>query len=632
MNNPFAQKIRLKVMLVFLGLLALGIGSAYVQVKHTEKRIMEQVVSEQGALTRQLLSVFSRQITSQMDSIEQTTFLLSDLSIVQRYLASDSNKELGQLVQDAFENVELRQMSVLSIRLINLNGDTLVKVTPEKSLLGGKSAPIENISSLDYFSFFKQVSMNEVGRFMGDPQEYTEPHLEIMAPVYDGFLPMGYVVQTISVGLFIDEILNLIGKEGAFLLLLSQQGNHIFGESSKLLTQSSEPLSNGFSFAGRYPMTWSRIQAASSLRENEVWREQQLYFTIHPLEIRLDNLGAYQSWLVAYFSEQQVEALASPGMINLNARFLMMSLGALLLAVLWSWWIYRRSMMQGLSFMAQAAMRSMSPIVLLDLDQNILKANDEFLRLMDADDDLLGRHMSSLLNSDDREKFEKIWSTLPQNRVWKGELRFQDRQGKSRIGLFQLFPLESKGNRVMGYVGSWVDISEQKALEQRLRSLTVTDALTGCKNRRFFDKALKDLFETQQRHPEQTFCLAIADIDHFKRVNDEFGHDVGDEVLQAFAHVLEQETRTLDIVCRVGGEEFAVILPNTRINDALHVIERVRQTVENNSMADHAITSSFGVTCSAGADNDDGLYKMADQALYQAKQNGRNRVEVFESD
>lgn len=625
----FSLPIRIKVILTFLLLFVLGLAAAFLHVKQAEKRIVDQVVSEQVLLTRQLLQVFERQITTRLQNLEQTTFLLSDLSIVQSLFNNDQTEGL---VLDSFENVLLKNPATISLKLADLTGETRLEVTPEKSQVYQTSNQESRVSQYDYFPFVKQISMNEVGIFIGDPDEYQDPHLDIVAPVYDGFLPMGYVIQTVSVNGFINDVLRLIGKDGAFLLMMSQRANYLFGEDARLQAGKQSPAfepapSSPFKFSQAFPNTWQGIQLLVKGKPDPVWSERGLYFTVHPLEIEFDNVGLYQSWLLAYFSEEKVLVLAAPQLEGLHTRFIIISIVIVIIACFLSWWMYRHSMMEELSFMAQAAMQSMSPIILLDLNQNIIKVNNECLKVMGMSiRDLCGQRFSSFLNEEDRIAFERMWQQLSCDSSWKGELRFVDAQGRDVEGLFQLFPLESSKSKNQGYVVSWMDIREQKALERRLRSLTITDALTGCKNRRYYDHQVTGLFSNLIRHPDQTFCMALADIDHFKHVNDEFGHDVGDEVLQAFAALLEQETRTLDVVCRVGGEEFAILLPNTQLKDALMVVERVRKMVAAFPLAGHDITCSFGVAESNPATDEDDLYKSADNALYLAKENGRNQV------
>ena len=172
--------------------------------------------------------------------------------------------------------------------------------------------------------------------------------------------------------------------------------------------------------------------------------------------------------------------------------------------------------------------------------------------------------------------------------------------------------------------------SMRSALDQSLE-LAVTDQLTGLNNRRYLVNQLQGLVQRAARGGDPV-SVVIADIDHFKRINDSFGHDVGDEVLKEFAARLATNLRSIDMPCRYGGEEFVIAMPNTQAEYAALVAERLRRDVaaapfQIGGRDPATITASFGVASTGpGIDTVDRLLKRADEALYRAKQAGRNRV------
>ncbi len=161
--------------------------------------------------------------------------------------------------------------------------------------------------------------------------------------------------------------------------------------------------------------------------------------------------------------------------------------------------------------------------------------------------------------------------------------------------------------------------------------LSVTDALTGLHNRRYMEGHLKTLVSNglQSGRP---LSVLIADIDHFKQVNDTYGHDAGDMVLREFAARLRRNTRGIDLACRLGGEEFIIIMPDTELTRAYQVAERLRACIAADPFQINAseripVTASVGLSTLENADDTpDTLYKRADNALYAAKRRGRNRV------
>jgi two-component system cell cycle response regulator len=162
--------------------------------------------------------------------------------------------------------------------------------------------------------------------------------------------------------------------------------------------------------------------------------------------------------------------------------------------------------------------------------------------------------------------------------------------------------------------------------------LAVTDQLTGLHNRRYMEGQLGALVKRATHGGDPVSALMI-DIDHFKKINDNFGHDIGDEVLREFAVRLASNVRAIDLPCRYGGEEFTVIMPGARLEDAQRVAERIRLHVAGSPFRVAGgkelltVTISIGVATTVGeGDTPELLLKRADEAVYEAKAGGRNRV------
>lgn len=181
---------------------------------------------------------------------------------------------------------------------------------------------------------------------------------------------------------------------------------------------------------------------------------------------------------------------------------------------------------------------------------------------------------------------------------------------------FEALHLRRSFLNAMGVVSNTID---------KLHSDTLTDALTGVLNRRGLDKAIEQ-FQEQNR----SFSLLALDIDHFKRVNDTFGHHIGDELIKSLSKIMKQEARAQDVVCRSGGEEFIIFLANTDSTRAFDVAERIRRSIETYYFdLVGNVTISIGVSHWKGQnDSIHEAIKNADKALYKAKRNGRNRTEL----
>ena len=192
------------------------------------------------------------------------------------------------------------------------------------------------------------------------------------------------------------------------------------------------------------------------------------------------------------------------------------------------------------------------------------------------------------------------------------------------------------------FIGKPFEVAELKArvrsalrmqhLVKMLEHRAQIDSLSGLWNRRYFDQRLQQEWSEARRHG-RSLSLIMCDVDRFKRLNDQFGHPFGDQVIERVAQILSGG-RGSDITCRYGGEEFGVILPSTAAERALEVAERHRVAIESHTWSGHddvIVTSSFGVADLKSLPTDAGMEQLvqaADMALYRAKQSGRNRVEL----
>ena len=184
---------------------------------------------------------------------------------------------------------------------------------------------------------------------------------------------------------------------------------------------------------------------------------------------------------------------------------------------------------------------------------------------------------------------------------------------------------------------SSVTLDKANVYSEMLKNATM-DALTGLNNRRQFEARLKEQYAIANRQ-DSPLCAIMTDIDFFKKFNDNYGHSVGDVVLKSTANIVKSVLREYDIPSRYGGEEFCILLPNTSINEAQIVAERLRVAVENSKLDvksektqqnEHiSVTISVGLAQLDVRDMPEDLYMKADKALYDAKENGRNRVVVY---
>lgn len=190
--------------------------------------------------------------------------------------------------------------------------------------------------------------------------------------------------------------------------------------------------------------------------------------------------------------------------------------------------------------------------------------------------------------------------------------------------------LQQRYDTLMSRV-SEMELETQRATKrmEEERQKARTDALTGLPNRAAYDDHLQKEFERWKRY-QQGFALAIADLDHFKQINDNYGHLAGDKVLKLIARVMSKHLRASDFIARFGGEEFVILMPSTNAQEGVKALEKLRASIRQSPFNFHGkpvtISVSFGVTETQQADTPDLLFGRADRALYQAKEKGRDCV------
>lgn len=176
-----------------------------------------------------------------------------------------------------------------------------------------------------------------------------------------------------------------------------------------------------------------------------------------------------------------------------------------------------------------------------------------------------------------------------------------------------------------GYIS---DITGLKLVEQELRALSITDALTGVYNRRYFQERL-DLEIARAERREGPLALVMLDVDHFKQINDCHGHEAGDRVLKTLCVRVGERLRRIDVLCRLGGEEFVVLCPDTNVDQAFQVAQALWQALARESVAGVGpVTASFGCAAWREGESADDLLRRVDAAVYAAKQAGRNQIQI----
>jgi diguanylate cyclase (GGDEF)-like protein/PAS domain S-box-containing protein len=271
------------------------------------------------------------------------------------------------------------------------------------------------------------------------------------------------------------------------------------------------------------------------------------------------------------------------------------------------------------------------PLFLKDRAGRYIDCNGAFMSFLSVGrDQIIGKSVYDIWSQDEADVFSAQDDALLERggiQVYESAITSSD--GASYEVQFHKQVFTDSSGEKMGLFGAIFDISEKKRLERALASLAATDELTGMANRREGMSCLERVHDDSDRK-RRSYCLGMVDIDHFKCLNDRFGHLAGDLVLQAFSQLAGQELRGCDVCFRYGGEEFVVVLPSTTLDEGLAVMERLREAwaaVEVSAPDGSAIRSTVSIGLSRYALDDtsfDEVLQAGDRALYEAKRAGRN--------
>ena len=285
---------------------------------------------------------------------------------------------------------------------------------------------------------------------------------------------------------------------------------------------------------------------------------------------------------------------------------------------------------------AAIAFESQDGMIVTDAQRTILRVNHAFTQISGyAADEVIGKTPRMLQSGrHDADFYAAMWATIQLEGVWHGEIWNRRKNGEIYPEQITITAVKGSTGPVTHYVAVLRDITERKQLEKEVAQLAFFDTLTQLPNRRLFNDRLTQSLARAQRE-QSSLALMFIDLDKFKPINDTYGHEAGDSVLQAVARRIESSLRASDTAARVGGDEFLVLLPDLQSkDDALAVAEKIRLALEQPFVTSNGVTllasASIGIAIYPDqARIQEDLLRLGDRAMYEAKNAGGNAVRLY---
>jgi diguanylate cyclase (GGDEF)-like protein/PAS domain S-box-containing protein len=598
------------------------------------------------------------------DFIDATADLraLATSSAVQNMLESGGIKAKGDVARDFLAFAASKQ-KYDQIRYIDSQGMEVIRVNYND----GRPVvvPAEKLQSkADRYYFQDTILLNRGEIFVspldlniegGEIEQPLKPMIRFGLPLYDsGGSKQGVLIINYLGNHFLTHLRDMAGSQNTEVMLLNAEGYWLLAPD-----QADEwgfMFKNERRFQEIYPAAWEVFRhQAEGVYQNE--QGIFAYAAIRPvLGGQFSSSGAVEAYahsadaleaqdyvwtLVSYTPKAILQAAQARRWRVGLLQYGLLLLVLIPLALALSWAHVRRRAADTLVAKLEQHMRNITQslavgLFVIDRFGRLTMMNPEAERLLGwNEEELLGSKVQELFIPDkdlvvlDEQPEESRNGFLHEAR-YRSDTRFQRKDGSNFYASYVVSPLLID-DQPAGSVISFHDVSEQKRMEGELERMATLDELTGLYNRRELNNRLQEEIRRAERYG-QSFSIWMLDVDHFKRINDTYGHQEGDRVLRIIATHLKQMLRDTDIAARFGGEEFTVILSHTNLEHAKQMAQRVRQ-----AMADLEIHldggGSFSITASIGvaAYPEQGitveeLIRAADQALYTAKQKGRNRV------
>lgn len=551
-----------------------------------------------------------------IENMDDIVNSLKENELVKDFILTKS-VDKQQRVEELFVALMGIENRIMQTRIIDKDGKELVRVDRKNQ----KSKPfivenskLQDKSNRDYFQTLSKMPKDSVWHSKLDLNIENNkieipynPTIRVAAPLFEESKFIGVAI----VNILTQELFNSIGTSSSFThyiidkdrnFILHPDETYSFNKYKDIKRELKEDFPNGLNAQGVY---------------------------VYPIDNILKNED--KAMLVLKTSDTYEEILKD----EMTKTSIIVLLLTIILSFITSFYISKTpAKLQTSLLNAHKKLKEYTSIIdryiitaTTKTDSTIINVSSAFINSSGySKDELIGQKMSIIKNPNrDKATIKDLWETILSKKTWIGEIKNRKKDATEYWLEQHIIPKVDKQDNIESFVSIGIDITAKKELEK----LATIDKLTGIYNRRRFEEFLQIEMEVAKRH-SQPLSLILVDIDHFKSVNDTYGHQTGDMVLSQTTKIISQNLRKSDIFGRWGGEEFVVICPQTNKSEAFVLAEKLRTAIEKHEFkkVGHK-TICLGIAELEHEDNEKTLVEKADKALYEAKNGGRNKSVIF---
>lgn len=567
---------------------------------------------------------FMRKNNSLKPDIEKMDTLVIALStdkIFHEYLKLPNEKNKAY-AQNIFYTVAMSDHHIMQARFIDAEGKEQIRI----DRLNGTSLPfvvaksdLQDKSGRDYFQIVSKMGPDSIWYSKldlniehGKIEVPYKPTFRVATPIYTAGEFKGIVI----VNMLMNEVIASISKSTVFdHYVIDKEGNYILHPDERF--SWSKYTGSNAKLIDDFPLEASQI--LSGVQKGETFYSYSLDDILHNDDDARLILKPKQEYIDTLFAS------------NIKTSIIVIFLSILLSIPLAVYASLAPSNLQKALVASNNDLKRFADII----DKYVVTATTKTNTIITAvstayaklsgysKEELIGQKINILKHPDaPKEIYKDLWRTIGKGKEWSGDLHNIHKDGSSYWIEQTIIPIKDDHGATQSYMSVGIDISAKKELE----IISTIDRLTGIANRRKLDEYLSLESETAKRY-NRPLSLFMIDIDHFKIVNDTYGHQIGDYALQAVAKLLKENIRNTDIVGRFGGEEFMVICPETDQHAASVLAEKLRFVIDKYHFKTiNHVTISIGIAQIQNSHTIPEWIEKADKALYRAKAAGRNQV------